>query len=377
MVRKSEQLRRGIVKDKGTYRVRVTYEGVRYSLGNFDTLASAEAAQDKAKGEIAVKMFVPPNEERATRQQAREARDRGSVTLRAWSERWLNEQRQQGRSESTIVSRQSVLRAHVLGPLGDVPLSALTEERLDDFMAGLTVSASVRRNIGLCLRACLNAAVKAKVIAISPYSIPVKDAPRSAGKVVSTEDIARLSDAMPPALSLAVMLGAWCQMRLGEVLGLQRRDFDLVAKVPNVTIDRQLNSKTSPPSLTPPKAGSERTMALHAAMVPLIGAHLSEHVGPEPSAPVFAGKGSRSGHLSQSAFDRAYSAARRATGLDGVRFHDLRHSGLTYFAQAGGTLADIMRRGGHKDVKVAMRYQHAALEREQALMNSLPIGRAK
>jgi len=49
------------------------------------------------------------------------------------------------------------------------------------------------------------------------------------------------------------------------------------------------------------------------------------------------------------------------------RFHDLRHAGLTIFAQEGATLAELMRRGGHSDIRVVLRYQHATLTRDREL----------
>jgi integrase len=53
------------------------------------------------------------------------------------------------------------------------------------------------------------------------------------------------------------------------------------------------------------------------------------------------------------------------------RFHDLRHAGLTIFAQEGATLAELMRRGGHSDIRVVLRYQHATLARDRELADRM------
>lgn len=45
-------------------------------------------------------------------------------------------------------------------------------------------------------------------------------------------------------------------------------------------------------------------------------------------------------------------------------FHDLRHAGLTLSAQAGATLAEVMRRAGHSSSAAALGYQHAAAHRD-------------
>jgi len=63
----------------------------------------------------------------------------------------------------------------------------------------------------------------------------------------------------------------------------------------------------------------------------------------------------------------AWERAREDAGIPWFKFHDLRHTGLTIFAQQGATLAELLHRGGHSDVDVALRYQHATRERDAAL----------
>lgn len=56
---------------------------------------------------------------------------------------------------------------------------------------------------------------------------------------------------------------------------------------------------------------------------------------------------------------------------EGYRFHDLRHTGLTRFAQEGATLAELMRRGGHADIHVVLRYQKATMARDVELASRM------
>ena len=58
---------------------------------------------------------------------------------------------------------------------------------------------------------------------------------------------------------------------------------------------------------------------------------------------------------------------------DGYRFHDLRHTGLTRIAQEGATLAELMRRGGHSDVTVVLRYQKATMARDIELAARMSV----
>ena len=63
--------------------------------------------------------------------------------------------------------------------------------------------------------------------------------------------------------------------------------------------------------------------------------------------------------------------ARKAAGRDDLRFHDLRHTGAVLAAQTGATLAELMGRLGHSTSQAAMRYQHAAADRDAVIAGRL------
>jgi len=75
------------------------------------------------------------------------------------------------------------------------------------------------------------------------------------GDVATPEEVMAFTEAMPPHLQIAVPLAAWCALRIGELLGLQRRDLDHMddAQRAALHIRRQWNVKAN--ALTPPKAG--------------------------------------------------------------------------------------------------------------------------
>jgi integrase len=58
-------------------------------------------------------------------------------------------------------------------------------------------------------------------------------------------------------------------------------------------------------------------------------------------------------------------------GPRGCPFHDLRHFGLTLGAASGATTADLMHLAGHSDPAVALRSQHAEIDRDQAIADKL------
>jgi integrase len=63
--------------------------------------------------------------------------------------------------------------------------------------------------------------------------------------------------------------------------------------------------------------------------------------------------------------------AREAAGRPDLRFHDLRHTGATLAAVSGATLAELMARLGHSTPGAAMRYQHAAADRDKVIAQAL------
>ena len=56
-----------------------------------------------------------------------------------------------------------------------------------------------------------------------------------------------------------------------------------------------------------------------------------------------------------------------AAGIPAVTVHELRHTGLTLYGQAGATLADLMARAGHTSAETVMIYQHSSADRDREL----------
>jgi integrase len=97
---------------------------------------------------------------------------------------------------------------------------------------------------------------------------------------------------------------------------------------------------------------------------------LDAHVATSPTALLFpAADGQR--HLAPSTFYKSYYPAREAAARPDLRFHDLRHTGAVLAASTGATLAELMARLGHSTAGAAMRYQHAAQDRDRVIADAL------
>ena len=329
---------------------------------------------------------MPPPQRRAARKAETQRAVAQSMTLGEWSQEWLAAlEANPDRSKGTIVAYRSVLKNHVVPQLGDVRLVDLTTEMVADHLASLARLPSKRYagartngvapNASIVLRSCINAAVKSRAGGLESFKFPAARKHRRVrpedeqGDVATPAEVKAFTEAMPEHLSLAVPLAAWCALRMGEVLGLQRRDLEHLDDPTRATLHvrRQWNSQAK--SLTPPKADSVRSIAIPAALLPALVVHLDTYTGPEPTAPVICGQ--RRARVSQSALDRHWRDARDQAGRPGFHFHNLRHTGLSEYAVQGATLAELLHRGGHTDVTVALRYQHATVVRDRALTERL------
>lgn len=387
------ELPRGIQLYRGAYRVRVSYQGKRHMVGSYRGLSEAKAALTLAKADIVRGTYKTPEEVQGERLAAREreaaalavakALEEKELTVSAWAEKWLDQLVEMGRSDGTLRTYRSTLSRHILPALGKKRLGDVSQDDVDRLLRSRKTPA-VRTNVSRVLRSLYLAAVdqgEGGLTAV-PFRLHVPKPQVARGldssKVATPEQVRALAEALPEPLSLAAYLAAIMSLRLGEVLGLQRGDFEGLDSpgLAVLHVRRQWNSKAygGGASYSAPKAGSEGVLAVPEELAAQVRAHLDRWVGGKKTSPLFPSVHDSSRPLSQTRFDTEWRAARVKAGMPAFRFHDLRHTGLTLYAQAGATLSEIMARGRHKHPEVAVRYQHATLERDRA--NAAVLGAA-
>lgn len=377
-----KKLPRGIDRRRnGWYRARISVDGRQYLLGEWPTITDAKTALNIAWAQKAAGTFIPPAERRRLRKAAREREATEQVTVSQWADVWL-ESLADGpipRTPGTIRTYRSNLDVHVLPLMGEKRLIEVTEKDINNVVDAIRVEGGPWANVARTLRSMFHTAADKHVggLTESPVKVSIPKAPAaksmSGDKPIPTPDqVRQIAENMPANMGIAVMLAAWCALRLGEVFGLQRQDFSNLnhPDKASVSVRRQWSSKATPPAYADPKAGSARTVAIPASLVPVIVAHLDRFTSAAADAPLIPSVRDPERPMSQSAFDRAWRDARKPV-YPGLRFHDLRHVGLTTYAQQGATLQELMRRGGHKSIEVAMRYQHADDARDRALTGQL------
>ncbi|SNS52456.1 Phage integrase family protein [Micrococcales bacterium KH10] len=361
----------------------------------FLTKTDARTWLASVQTKIALGQWEPPAKVAARRRAEAQADEARSIGFATYAERWLETVRTQpnrsGRKRAlgTVRAYKSKVTGYLVPEFGDTPVREIDKLRIREMTARLDQIPSplnpkskfngVTRPVLVVLMMILRQAVRDGIIPTAPdISIPKQpsvrhDADHDANEDVATpEQVEALYKAMADQWAIGVMLAAWCQLRRAECLGLQRRDVEWHDEAhATVHVRRQLNANTGDYTLLKSDAG-QRSVTVPSIMIERLRMHLDSYVAPETKAPILPTSVRGSVPLSNTRWGYVWGDARDAVaGLERFRFHDLRHTGLTLFAQEGATLAELMRRGGHSDMRIVLRYQHATLDRDRELADRM------
>ena len=350
-------------------------DGGKYTAGHsFVRKGDASAFLARTEAEISEGTWTSPKEARERERAEARAVERAALTFSEWSAQWLSSLERLGRTPKTIQTHTYRMR-RLVEAFGGRPLASITADDVDSWYQGVwqAKGPGVARPLYMTLSTCMNAAVKSGLIEVSPCKVPEGQKHRPVRErerqVATPKEVRAAADAMPARLRIAVLLAAWCQTRLGELTGLQRCDLDLDSTPATLRIERQVQylAGEGPVELPPKSAAGVREIVIPASLVPALRAHLKSYVEPAGTAWFLSSERSPRLPLHPNTLRNAWERAREDAGIPWFKFHDLRHTGLTIFAQQGATLAELLHRGGHSDVDVALRYQHATRERDAAL----------
>ncbi|MBS4104007.1 tyrosine-type recombinase/integrase [Tsukamurella paurometabola] len=368
----------------GRYQARYTGpDGISYSLGSFGTAKQADVALAKVRVRIDNGTWMSPEDEAAAEQAAALAAAEHKTTVAEFAEVWLASLKGQTHRHGSL----GRLKNHILPVLGDVPLVDLNRKNLAAWWAQCCPDLPSQK--GRCyenLHALLALAVEHELISANPLRIKgaARVTPKREPQTATVEQVEQLLAAMPPQDRAGVLLAAWCGLRIGEVLALQRHDFavDPATPVPLAPPVRIMLRRH-----TVPRAGGgtvygegavivmrgskeqERTetVAVPPHVVPEVWTHLEEHVRPEPTAWLFPARTDVSLPINHVTFRYQWRKARKAVGLPDLNVHDLRRTGSTLAAQAGATPAELRDRLRHRTSTAAERYIVAARGADAAL----------
>lgn len=146
-----------------------------------------------------------------------------------------------------------------------------------------------------------------------------------------------------PMFGWIVRIAVQTGMRLSEIATLRIRQVDIERRV--VRLEHTKNS-------------SPRTVPLTAEATRVFTEALTNPLRPAETELVFFGEPGRDGIRRPYLFDKAWTDAKRAAGLEDFRFHDLRHEAVSRFVEAGLSDQEVSAISGHKSMQMLKRYTH-------------------
>jgi integrase len=294
------------------------------------------------------------------------------ITFGEWVERWWPTTADLRPGTRTFYDY--LLRRLLLPAFEDTPLGRIDPMTVRSWLAGLhefgEVTPTTIAKAYRLLRRILNVAVEAGYLPRNPAVIKGAGLERAAEmRHMSIPQLHALAEAVPGRYRALVLVAGYGGLRWGELVGLRRRRVDLAGA--RIHVVEQLAEVAGKFIVSPPKtAAGQRVVVLPAVAVAALADHLDDYAAPGPDGLVFpSGRGT---YLQRSNFSRlVWRPAVQQLGLDGLRFHDLRHTAATLAAAAGATTKELMERMGHTSPAVALRYQHVMADRQGAIAAAL------
>ncbi|WNV89035.1 tyrosine-type recombinase/integrase [Umezawaea sp. Da 62-37] len=351
-------------------------DGVTYSARRpngkaltFDTQGDADAWLALRHSEILLGAWLPPAEpkpEEAT-----------PITVREYCEAWLTDR---DLEQTTIDHYRQILDDHIYPTFENVAVISVTPASVRQWFAqvargdGKKVKdrPTARAHAYGLLRTIMNTAVADEVRDSNPCRVRGGGSAKRVKKIrpASLAELEAVVWAIPERYKLMVLLAAWCAMRFGELAELRRADVDTKRGV--VHIRRGVTRTKGKRIVKDPKSDAgKREVNIPPHLIPMVKNHLRDHVAGSKVALLFPATSDNTRHMAPSSLYRVFYPAREKAGRDDLRFHDLRHTGAVLAAATGATLAELMARLGHSTPGAAMRYQHAAADRDKVIAQAL------
>jgi len=237
----------------------------------------------------------------------------------------------------------------------DIELSKIAPSMIQRFMARRQKEGNSRSTVNrylALLKKMLNIAIEEGYLEHNPVTkikfFSEKDNLKE--RILSEEEEKRLMDESSVHLKSIVTVALNTGMRLGEILNLQWDQIDFQ--------DRSLCVEKT-------KSGRSRTIPINPLLFKELQMLRSEcgqspHVFPNPDT----GK-------PLTTVKTGFKAACRRAGIEGLRFHDLRHTFGSRLVQKGVDIETVRSLLGHSSITITQRYVHTTDDRKKAAVDLL------
>lgn len=349
--------------DRGTFRAKYTYRGDVITRTFKDRL-SAEAWLHGEKSRVeadkaGIKQWSSPTERK--RQETAIERRRVlfcDYVTNEFAPTWLNYS-----SDGTELATGSK-RKHreYLTHLSHAffwkyPLTGITQEDINRWLADLENfgGATPRKKTFQLLKAVYAKAVAEGAVAKSPVTMKAPAVPKSRQAQIppaTADELQTIYAAMPTTTRIAVWLGAILDLRIGEVVSLQVKDWN-----PKTQTLRVCHSADEHGGLKATKTATSNTTQ---PVPPQLGKLIEEACnGKRPTD--FIVTCADGTHITPNRLRDHFNEAKTKAGRPDLHFHTLRATSITAAVATGASLKDTMTWGRHADAQTSIeRYQRAS-----------------
>jgi integrase len=271
---------------------------------------------------------------------------------------------------STLHLYRTLLDRHILPTFAEIPVGAITtldaQKWISDRHRNTRMGPNSVAKTYKVMRAVMESALDAGLIVRNPCRVKGAATERLPEMRCATVDaVNAIASAVEPRWKALVLLAAYSGLRWGELAGLRRRNLDPLHKT--VRVAEQCTEVNGHFVSGPPKTtAGTRTVALPHFICEVMVEHLARWSEPGVDGLVFVmpeGTPLRRENFRK----RVWLPACRAAGVEGVRFHDLRHTNATLAAASGAPLKAVMHRLGHASATATLRYQHRMVGQDEAI----------
>lgn len=289
------------------------------------------------------------------------------MTLGEWLDIWSRDYLG-GVKPATRTDYYNIAKNHIKPALGAVRLDRLNPHTVQAFINSLEYAPQTVRHIWTVLHTVLERAVSLEYIPKNPAARCVL--PQKAQKEIKPLDDAQVAALLTAAkggeLEHLITVALFTGMRVSELLGLTWDSVDMERGT--IAINKQLARSQHRGSglFITPKNGKPRTITPAPSAIQELKAQRRLQLEAQLKAGpawdnahglVFAD--TNGGPLNQQVLTHRFHKVLKAAGLEGVRFHDLRHTYAVNSIRAGDDIKAIQSNLGHSSAAFTLdRYAH-------------------
>jgi integrase len=303
----------------------------------------------------------------------------GKITLAEYLERWLKDYAWSNLAPRTAEGYESIIYRHLVPSLGGMTLTSLKPEHLQHYYSGKLVDGRCDGEGALnpttvshhhtCLHRALKMALKWGLISRNPADAVTPPRPQRAEiHTMNEDDITKFFEAAKATPYYVLFYEAlFTGMRRSELLALRWCDVDLL--LCQVHITRSLHHlHTGEIVFRAPKTAKARRMV---SLSPSAALLLQEHRDKQEAQRAMLGIPLKDDDLIFSDLEgkpllpdtvsHAWAKLVKRAGLEGIRFHDARHTHASLMLKQGAHPKVVQERLGHATISTTLDlYSHVA-----------------